>query len=146
MNAAPSVPVFVAHGTADTHVAMANADLFVVEAMRQQKERPLRYLVVDGAGHGFEARDNDVQSEVLSDFTNWAASGANGRSFATIATPPGPTDRYVTRYFGIRDRAWFVVLPIAGVVAIAAFAATKRLRARRREGAHGPLTSTRSSS
>lgn len=83
-----SIPVFVAHGTSDRHLPIASADLFVVEASRQ-RERAVRYLVVEGGGHGFENEETDRQAEVISDFVAWAGHAPHGRSFQTIRLAPG---------------------------------------------------------
>lgn len=66
-----SIPIYVAHGTADNHVPIASADIFVVEALRQ-RERSVRYVTVADGGHGFEDEATDAQAVVLADFIRWA--------------------------------------------------------------------------
>jgi pimeloyl-ACP methyl ester carboxylesterase len=63
-------PLYVAQGERDhnTHAA----DLFVLEALRLQPARPLRYVVVHDGDHGFETSDHrDYFSQVFKDFLSW---------------------------------------------------------------------------
>lgn len=70
------VPLFVAQGTRDgTTLA---ADLFVLEALRQQPTRPVRYVVVTGGDHAFETKTKGSRiDELFVDFVNWI--GVNER-------------------------------------------------------------------
>jgi hypothetical protein len=45
-------PLFVAHGTRDGTILAP--DLFVIEAVRQQPTRSLRYVVLENGDHAFE--------------------------------------------------------------------------------------------
>ncbi|MFO0734904.1 MAG: prolyl oligopeptidase family serine peptidase [Labilithrix sp.] len=129
-----SIPVFVAHGTSDRHLPIASADLFVVEASRQ-RERAVRYLVVEGGGHGFENEEADRQAEVISDFVAWAGHAPHGRSFQTIRLAPPTPKADIVRYFGVRDRVWFTGLPIMGAVAVVACVVRQRRRRQRTDRA-----------
>lgn len=75
------VPLFVAHGTRDGTVLAP--DLFVLEAIRQQPRRPLRYVVVEGGDHAFETIDG------RSKFPSLSASSSRGSSIrAGRQAPP----------------------------------------------------------
>jgi pimeloyl-ACP methyl ester carboxylesterase len=65
------VPLFVAHGTRDgTTLA---PDLFVMEAIRQQPSRSLRYVVLENGDHGFETGPGQRRIvEIFNDFLDWA--------------------------------------------------------------------------
>jgi len=64
------VPLFVAQGTRDGTVLAS--DLFAMEALRQQPNRPLRYVVVEGGDHGFEMPDGTSRVVTLfDDFLDW---------------------------------------------------------------------------
>lgn len=65
------VPLFVAHGTRDgTTLA---PDLFVIEALRQQPTRALRYVVLENGDHAFEtASGHSRVEEIFNDFLDWA--------------------------------------------------------------------------
>ena len=66
-------PLYVAHGGREPDIL--NSDLFVLEALRQQPTRPLRYVIVEGANHGWEGRDGRSHvSQILDDFLRWAQS------------------------------------------------------------------------
>jgi len=66
-----AVPLFVAQGTRDGTILAS--DLFVLEAIRQQPRRPLRYAVVEGGDHGFDTADGRSHvGELFNDFLNWA--------------------------------------------------------------------------
>jgi pimeloyl-ACP methyl ester carboxylesterase len=69
------VPLFVTQGTRDgTTLA---ADLFVLEALRQQPTRPVRYVVVAGGDHAFETEHKGSRiAELFVDFMDWATSDA----------------------------------------------------------------------
>jgi pimeloyl-ACP methyl ester carboxylesterase len=65
------VPLFVAQGTRDGTILAS--DLFVLEAIRQQPGRSIRYAVIEGGDHGFETTDGRSHvSELFNDFLNWA--------------------------------------------------------------------------
>jgi surfactin synthase thioesterase subunit len=66
-----AVPLFVAQGTRDgTTLA---ADLFVLEAVRQQPRRPVRYAVIEGGDHAFETADGRPHvGDLFDDFLDWA--------------------------------------------------------------------------
>jgi pimeloyl-ACP methyl ester carboxylesterase len=66
-----TVPLFVAQGTRDG--STLPADLFALEAIRQQPDRPLRYVVVDQGDHAFETPDGRSRiGELFDDFVRWA--------------------------------------------------------------------------
>jgi hypothetical protein len=61
------VPLFVVQGTRDD--STLSADLLALEAIRQQPNRPLRYVVLDQGDHAFETPDgNSHLAELLDDF------------------------------------------------------------------------------
>lgn len=66
-------PIYVAHGGREPN--LRSADVFVLEALRQQPRRPLRYVVVADGDHGFTTRDGrDHFLQVFDDFTSWATT------------------------------------------------------------------------
>lgn len=66
-----SVPLYVAHGGQESN--LLSADLFALEALRQQPHRPLRYVVVDRANHAFAVDGRSRILELFDDFVGWAA-------------------------------------------------------------------------
>jgi pimeloyl-ACP methyl ester carboxylesterase len=65
------VPLFVAHGGRERN--RLAADLFVLEALRQQPHRSIRYVIVDDGDHGFETTTKgDRLPDVFDDFLGWA--------------------------------------------------------------------------
>lgn len=65
------VPLFVAQGTRDG--STLPADLFALEAIRQQPGRPFRYVVLDQGNHEFETPDGHSHlADLLDDFIRWA--------------------------------------------------------------------------
>jgi pimeloyl-ACP methyl ester carboxylesterase len=77
-----SVPLFVAQGTRDgTTLA---SDLFVIEAIRQQPKRPIRYVVLDNGDHAFETAPGQSRvPEMFNDFLDWALD-ANRATGTTV--------------------------------------------------------------
>lgn len=66
-----TVPLFVAHGTRDGTIL--SPDLFVMEAIRQQPDRPLRYVVVEDGDHAFQTSNGLGRvDELFGDFLDWA--------------------------------------------------------------------------
>lgn len=66
-----TVPLFVAQGSRDD--TTLPADLFTLEAIRQQPNRSLRYVVVDDADHAFETPAGRSRlAELFDDFLQWA--------------------------------------------------------------------------
>jgi len=66
-----TVPLFVTHGTRDDTILAP--DLFVLEAIRQQPDRALRYVVVEEGNHGFETPGGRSRiPELVHDFIGWA--------------------------------------------------------------------------
>jgi hypothetical protein len=66
-----TVPLFVAHGTRDGTILAP--DLFVLEALRQQPARPLRYIVLEDGDHGFGTASGQSKiPEIFADFLDWA--------------------------------------------------------------------------
>ena len=65
------VPLYVAHGGRENNLLAA--DLFVLEALRQQPRRSLRYVVVDNADHAFVTADGQSRIvDLFDDFVDWA--------------------------------------------------------------------------
>lgn len=74
-------PIFVSQGSRDD--TTLSADLFALEAIRQQPKRPLRYVVVDQANHLFETPDGKSRlAELFDDFSHWSLD-ANRRTSIT---------------------------------------------------------------
>ena len=68
------VPLFVSQGTRDDTTLCS--DLFVLEAIRQQPLRPVRYVVVDQGNHAFETPDGRWRvSELFEEFLDWSLDG-----------------------------------------------------------------------
>jgi len=67
-----AVPLYVAHGGQEGN--LLSADLFVLEALRQQPRRPLRYVVVEGGDHAFTVKGQSKILELFDDFVGWAAN------------------------------------------------------------------------
>jgi len=66
-----TVPLFVAQGSLDD--STLPADLFALEAIRQQPDRPIRYVVVDKGDHAFATPDGRWRVAALfADFLSWA--------------------------------------------------------------------------
>jgi pimeloyl-ACP methyl ester carboxylesterase len=66
-----TVPLFVSQGTRDD--TTLPADLFTLEAIRQQPGRPIRYLVVERGDHAFAMPDGRWRVDaVFADFLSWA--------------------------------------------------------------------------
>ncbi len=71
-----SVPVFVTHGTEDRASAIESADVFVVELLRTDSQRPLSYLRLHDVDHGLQIRDTEISrmDDVFDHFLDWALS------------------------------------------------------------------------
>lgn len=126
---AVNVPVFVAQGTADTHVPVESADLLALELLRRRPLRAVRYVMGEGLDHGLcESNGWDHSGALFDDFLTWALGPDHPRS-ATTWTPPKHT--IVVRYLGVRDVVW---AGIAAAVAAAAglIASIRRWRSRSR--------------
>jgi pimeloyl-ACP methyl ester carboxylesterase len=67
---ASPVPLSVAHGGLENNLLAA--DLFVLEALRQQPRRPVRYVVVDRGDHAFTVDGQSRMLKLFDDFVNWA--------------------------------------------------------------------------
>ena len=75
-----TVPLFVAHGTRDGTILAP--DLFVIEAIRQQPTRSLRYVVLENGDHAFETAPGQSRvPEIFNDFLDWALD--TGRTTGT---------------------------------------------------------------
>jgi hypothetical protein len=77
------VPLYVAHGEREANIHAA--DLFVLEALRQQPARPLRYAVVRNGNHAFvgsEGRDRFAQ--VFDDFVACALDSQHATGVALL--------------------------------------------------------------
>lgn len=70
------IPVFIAHGTADKNVSIFSDDLLVVELLRTNKKRKLKYLILNELDHGYIDNDgNSHSSFVLKDIFKWIEQG-----------------------------------------------------------------------
>jgi pimeloyl-ACP methyl ester carboxylesterase len=77
-----TVPLFVAQGSQDD--TTLSADLFALEAIRQQPHRPLRYVVLEQGNHAFETPDGKSHlSALFDDFLGWALDDARKTSLAS---------------------------------------------------------------
>lgn len=66
-----TLPLFIAYGGREKNIL--GADAFSLEALRQQPERPLRYVIVHDGDHGFSTPDGRAHMDrVLDDFITWA--------------------------------------------------------------------------
>lgn len=73
------VPLFVAQGSRDG--TLLPADLFVLEAVRQKPERPVRYVVLQDGNHAFEQpKGRSRVVELFNDFMAWALNPARTTS------------------------------------------------------------------
>ena len=67
-----SVPLFIAQGTRDD--TTLPADLFALETIRQQPNRPIRYAVLEQGNHAFETPDGRSHlAELFDDFVRMGA-------------------------------------------------------------------------
>ena len=77
------VPLFVAQGSRDG--TTLPADLFALEAIRQQPNRPLRYVVVQQSDHTFNTPDGTSHlAELFDDFVRWALDANRQTGLGTI--------------------------------------------------------------
>jgi Alpha/beta hydrolase family len=77
------VPLFVAQGSRDD--TTLPADLFTLEAIRQQPGRPIRYVVVEQGNHAFETPDGQWRMAALfADFLSWALDPKRGTSLDVL--------------------------------------------------------------
>lgn len=78
-----AVPLFVAQGSRDDTTLAA--DLFALEAIRQQPRRSLRYVVVEQGDHAFETPDRKSHlAELFDDFLAWALDAGRQTSLGTL--------------------------------------------------------------
>ena len=78
-----TVPLFVAHGTRDGTILAP--DLFVLEALRQQPKRPLRYVVLENGDHAFETKPGQSRiPEIFNDFLDWVLDSDRTTSTAVL--------------------------------------------------------------
>ncbi len=87
------LPVFVGHGEADRASALASADLFVAELLRQRGPHPLRYEVYPGHDHVFSPAGGGGPNQtkrVFDRFFAWATSapGDVQVSHVEFGSPP----------------------------------------------------------
>ena len=68
--AGSDVPLFVAQGAKDG--STLQSDLFVLEAIRQRPNRPLRYVVVAEGDHAFNTPSGPRLSDLFDDFVQWS--------------------------------------------------------------------------
>jgi pimeloyl-ACP methyl ester carboxylesterase len=77
------VPLFVAQGSRDG--TLLPADLFVMEAVRQNPARPVRYVVLQEGNHAFEQPDGRSRVvELFNDFLQWALDPAPATSTRVV--------------------------------------------------------------
>jgi pimeloyl-ACP methyl ester carboxylesterase len=77
------VPLFVAHGTRDGTILAP--DLFVMEALRQQPTRALRYVVLENGDHAFETAPGQSRiPEIFKDFLDWALNSDRATGTAVL--------------------------------------------------------------
>ena len=75
-----TVPVFVAHGTADDAASIEGADLFVVELLRRDARRAVFYLILPGQNHRYIAADgHSYFPDVFRAFLKWALDSEKTR-------------------------------------------------------------------
>jgi pimeloyl-ACP methyl ester carboxylesterase len=78
-----TVPLFVAQGERDDTTLCA--DLFALEAIRQQPARPIRYVVVERGNHAFETPDGQRRAaDLFQDFLAWALNPNRETSLASL--------------------------------------------------------------
>ena len=78
------VPVFVAQGTADSHATIESVDAMVVELLRRDPSRAVRYIVLDGGDHGLIDSNGDAHAEeLLAELVAWTADHHVTRSIET---------------------------------------------------------------
>ena len=66
-----TAPLYVAYGGREPNLHAG--DLFVLEALRQQPTRALRYVVVADGDHGFDSSNGRGHfAQVFDDFLAWA--------------------------------------------------------------------------
>jgi len=77
------VPLYVAHRGREPNIHAA--DLFVLEALRQQPDRALRYVVLHDGDHGFgrPGRPGGM-ARVLDDFLSWAVGPERATGVAIL--------------------------------------------------------------
>ena len=101
---AVNVPVFIAQGTDDAHVALESADLLALELLRRRPLRAVSYLIAEGLDHGFcNSNDDDYSGVVLDRFLSWALGAKPERTVLTWKPPPSAV---IVRYLGVRDVVW----------------------------------------
>jgi pimeloyl-ACP methyl ester carboxylesterase len=78
-----TVPLFVAQGSRDE--TTLPADLFALEAIRQQPTRPIRYVVVEQGNHAFETPDGRSHvAGLFADFLAWALDSKHQTSLDVV--------------------------------------------------------------
>jgi hypothetical protein len=78
-----TVPLFVAQGSLDDTTLCA--DLFAMEAIRQQPNRPLRYVVLSRGNHAFETAGGKWRiADVFNDFLSWSLDANRETGLAVL--------------------------------------------------------------
>lgn len=68
-----SIPVFIAHGTADRNSPIVSDDLLAAELLRQNKDRKVKYLMLKDLDHGYWLDENNWYGDlVFNKFLEWA--------------------------------------------------------------------------
>lgn len=76
--------LFVANGARDSKASVEGADFLVLETLRKQPSRALRYVSYTKLDHDFlDEKGNDFSAGVISDFIAWGLSSNPGREFDT---------------------------------------------------------------
>lgn len=66
-------PLYIVNGLADTHASPLGADAFVIELLRKQPQRKIRYVVYKNLDHDLvNAQGVDQSRSVFALFTDWA--------------------------------------------------------------------------
>lgn len=77
------LPLYVVNGLADSHASPLGSDAFVIELLRKQPMRSLRYVTYEALDHDLlDAQGQEHSPEVFSQFINWA-----------LQLKPGQTER-----------------------------------------------------
>lgn len=75
-----SVPLFVASGTRDVKASIESADLFVLEVLRKQPRRILRYVNYTNLDHDFrDSNGQDLSASVFDQFIRWSRASPKQR-------------------------------------------------------------------
>lgn len=85
------LPIFVGHGGEDRASALASADIFVAELLRQRGPHPLHYEVYPGHDHVFSPAGGggpNQTKQVLERFFAWATAQPRGVAISHVTLSP----------------------------------------------------------